>query len=136
MVTVLAVGATLLYTLALIWKSAGGRQWATVGKVLVFVVLIIAGFWALTGRSPESARENLTPFFPGGTFGVLQAMGYTFITLQGFDLIAAVGGEVRDPGRTIPKAMFCRWQQLSQSTFHSFLLLLLWGPRPVNPLHP
>lgn len=34
-------------------------------------------------------------------------MGFTFIALQGFDLIAAVGGEVRDPSRTIPRAMLC-----------------------------
>ena len=32
-------------------------------------------------------------------------MGYTFIALQGFDLIAAVAGEVRDPKRTVPRAM-------------------------------
>ena len=45
-------------------------------------------------------------FFPFGAAGLFQAMGYTFIALQGFDLIAAVAGEVRDPGRTIPRAMF------------------------------
>ena len=33
-------------------------------------------------------------------------MGYTFIALQGFDLIAAVGGEVKRPEQTIPRAMF------------------------------
>jgi amino acid transporter len=33
-------------------------------------------------------------------------MGFTFIALQGFDLIAAVGGEVRQPAKTIPRAMF------------------------------
>ncbi len=32
-------------------------------------------------------------------------MGYTFIALQGFDLIAAVGGEVRDPARNLPLSM-------------------------------
>ena len=32
-------------------------------------------------------------------------MGYTFIALQGFDLIAAVGGEVKRPERNIPRAM-------------------------------
>jgi nucleotide-binding universal stress UspA family protein len=32
-------------------------------------------------------------------------MGYTFIALQGFDLIAAVGGEVRNPSRTLPRAI-------------------------------
>ena len=33
-------------------------------------------------------------------------MGYTFIALQGFDLIAGVAGEVRDPKRTVPRAMY------------------------------
>jgi nucleotide-binding universal stress UspA family protein len=37
---------------------------------------------------------------------LFQAMGYSFIALQGFDLIAAVGGEIRDPQRTVPRAMF------------------------------
>jgi nucleotide-binding universal stress UspA family protein len=32
-------------------------------------------------------------------------MGYTFIALQGFGLIAAVGGNVKQPGRNIPRAM-------------------------------
>jgi hypothetical protein len=32
-------------------------------------------------------------------------MGFTFIALQGFDLIAAVAGEIKDPGRNIPRAM-------------------------------
>ena len=32
-------------------------------------------------------------------------MGLTFIALQGFDLISAVAGEIKDPERTIPRAM-------------------------------
>ena len=37
--------------------------------------------------------------------GLIQAMGYTFIALQGFDLIAAVGGEVRQPDKNLPRAI-------------------------------
>jgi amino acid transporter len=81
-------------------------MWATVGKVVVFVVLIAAGLWALTDEPPSSVAGRLTPFFPGGPIGLLQAMGYTFIALQGFELIAAVGGEVRNPRGIIPRAMF------------------------------
>ena len=102
----LAIFATAAYALLLFRKASGGGMWATVGKVVVFVVLIAAGFWALFGESRSGIAERLTPFFPGGSIGLFQAMGYTFIALQGFDLIAAVGGEVRDPRRTIPRAMF------------------------------
>ena len=38
-------------------------------------------------------------------FTSFEAMGFSFIALQGFDLIAAVGGEIRNPARNIPRAM-------------------------------
>ncbi len=59
-----------------------------------------------TDTSPVEALNRLSPFYVAGPVGLLQAMGYTFIALQGFDLIAAVAGEVRDPGRTVPRAMY------------------------------
>jgi amino acid transporter len=104
-VTALAVAATLVYTAMLCWTSAGGGQLANVGKVLVFAVLIAGGLWAMAGRSPASLGQALSPFFAEGAAGLFQAMGFTFIALQGFDLIAAVGGEVRAPERNIPRAM-------------------------------
>ncbi len=105
-VLALALFATAGYALLLSRKTGGGAMWATVGKVVVFLVLIVAGLWAVTKEPAPSLVERLTPFFPGGSIGLFQAMGYTFIALQGFDLIAAVGGEVRDPRRVIPRAMF------------------------------
>ncbi len=105
MLTALAIGATLLYTLNLTRQSSSGGQWVNVGKVAVFGVLIAGGLWVLVGQPDEAVNNKLTPFFPGGIGGLIQAMGYTFIALQGFDLIAAVAGEVRDPGRVIPRAM-------------------------------
>ncbi len=101
----LAAGATALYAVGLTRKSTGGGNWPNIGKILAFAILIGGGFWAIAGRSPESVRQHLTPFFPGGASGLFRAMGYTFIALQGFDLIAAIAGEVREPARTIPRAM-------------------------------
>ncbi len=86
-------------------KSGGGGQWANVGKVIAFAVLIGGGLWMMSRDSVPNLKAHLTPFFSGGVAGLVQAMGFTFIALQGFDLIAAVGGEIRRPERTIPRAM-------------------------------
>ena len=102
----LAVGAVVFYSVGMMRRSAGGGQGATVGKVVLFAVLIAGGIWALRGRSVASMRANMSPFFPGGALGLFQAMGYTFIALQGFDLIAAAAGDVRNPARTVPRAIF------------------------------
>ncbi len=102
-----------------------GRQWATVGKVIVFGVLIAGGRLVL-GRAPAAGVSGkLTPFFPGGGTGLVQAMGYTFIALQGFDLIAAVGGEIRDPRHTVPPAMLY--------SLGAALAIYLPFPRPAAP---
>ena len=101
-----ALLATGCYTLSLIRRLGGQGDAATFGKVLVFAVLLAAGGWVWIGTSPGEAVSRLSPFYVAGPLGLLQAMGYTFIALQGFDLIAAVTGEVRDPGRTVPRAMY------------------------------
>ncbi len=101
----LAIAATLSYTISLVWKSAGGGQWANIGKIAVFAILIACGLWAMRGQSTAEIGQSLRPFFAEGATGLFQAMGFTFIALQGFDLIAAVGGEIREPERVIPRAM-------------------------------
>ena len=101
----LACGAMILYTLLLMFRSGGGGKWENIGKLVVFSILIILGFWALRDRTAFEVQQSLSPFFANGASGLFQAMGYTFIAVQGFDLIAAVGGEVRQPQRNIPRAM-------------------------------
>jgi amino acid transporter len=101
----LALAAVAFHSLGLLRRPAGGGQLATVGKLVVFGALIAAGLWAMLGQPEGANAERLRPFFAGGAGGLLQAMGYTVIALQGFDLVAAVGGEVRDPVRNVPRAM-------------------------------
>ncbi len=104
-VTGVAVATTVLLTIGLMRKAASGGQWVNVGKVFVFAVLILGGLWAIAGQPLVDTGQALRPFFTAGFGGLVQAMGYTFIALQGFDLIAAVGGEVRAPTKTLPRAM-------------------------------
>jgi amino acid transporter len=105
-VMLLACAAAGVLSVGLVRRAGGGGPWLNIGKVLVFSVLIAGGLWKLVGEPPAEVREDLTDFLPAGGLGLVTAMGYTFIALQGFDLIAAVGGEVKDPRRTIPRAMF------------------------------
>lgn len=103
-----ALGALSLYTLHLLRSAAGADRWTTGGKLVVFGILILGGLWALLSEPPslEQLNARVTPFLAQGATGLAQAMGYTFIALQGFDLIAAVGGHVKRPERNIPRAMF------------------------------
>jgi amino acid transporter len=101
------IAATLAVTVctAALSKSTGsGGSWINVLKILVFGILIAGGFWAWFRDAPPVAMR-LTPFLPLGMVGLLQAMGYTYIALQGFDLIAAVAGEVKEPRRVLPRAI-------------------------------
>jgi len=104
--TFLAVSATAGYSLLAVRRSEGGGQFETVGKLIVFAILLAAGLAALGFAPSGTVQKGLSPFFENGAGGLLTAMGFTFIALQGFDLIATVGGEVKDPERNIPRAMF------------------------------
>ena len=106
----LQTGTALLVTLCVAlalarWGAVGGVA-ANLGKVLVFGVLIAGGLAAYVQRPIESLG-SLVPFLPdAGGAGVFAAMGLSFIILQGFGNIAAVAGQVQDPVRTVPRAMF------------------------------
>ncbi|QDV04888.1 Inner membrane transport protein YbaT [Planctomycetes bacterium Poly30] len=104
MLLLTALVATLASALVLVRSTGGGGSAVSVAKVAVFAVLILGGAWVGLRTMPP-AVERMTPFFPGGASGFFQAMGYTFIALQGFDLVAAVAGEVKDPRKTLPRAM-------------------------------
>jgi len=103
-VVLLASAATVLYSMNLLRKSGGGGNLETIGKVVIFVLFILFGLWALAFAEPADSKP--TEFFFHGAPGLFEAMGFTFIALQGFDLIAAVGGEVKEPKRNIPRAMY------------------------------
>jgi len=104
--TILAVIAVLYYLFTLTrGAGGGGGQWINTAKMGVFLVLIFGGIPALFRAPAGTVSKALQPFFHYGPEGMLAAMGFTFIAFQGFDLIAAVSGEIKDPGQTIPKAM-------------------------------
>ncbi len=101
----LAMLVTLATSLALIIKGSGGGKWTNIAKLIVFGILVVSGLTFAVQQPVADTRVALTPFFENGFSGLCAAMGYTFIALQGFDLIAAVGSDVRNPAKNIPRAM-------------------------------
>lgn len=105
-VVLLAAGATSYYVVMLIRHVSGGGQWSNLAKLGIFAVLILGGAVAMLFRPWADTTAGLSPFFTGGMSGLVHAMGVTFVILHGFEVIAAVGGEIKDPSRVIPRAMF------------------------------
>ena len=57
------------------------------------------------GVSVPSQPIAASTLFEGGAFGILQAAGLLFFAFAGYARIATMGEEVRDPSRTIPRAI-------------------------------
>jgi APA family basic amino acid/polyamine antiporter len=97
----LAVGAVVVFT-ALNWFGVRRSSrvnllivLASVGSLLLFVAVGAASF----------DRANLTPFAPEGWRSVLRAAALLFFAYTGYARVATLGEEVKDPGRTIPRAI-------------------------------
>jgi APA family basic amino acid/polyamine antiporter len=96
----LAVVALTALTMAGVEKSA----WAT--RVIVVVVLAVLAAVIVAGlTSPTASTAHLTPFPGAGLHGILQSAGLLFFAFAGYARIATLGEEVRDPRRTIPRAI-------------------------------
>lgn len=76
----------------------------TVLKVIILAIFIASGLIAIF-RNPEYLSK-FQPFNPEGFGGILIAMGLTFIAFEGYEIIVQAGEEVKNPRRTIPKAVF------------------------------
>jgi basic amino acid/polyamine antiporter, APA family len=74
---------------------------ATVALVLASLAFVVAA--ALAGGDPAASR--LTPLGGSGGYGILQGAGILFFAFAGYARIATLGEEVRNPERTIPRAI-------------------------------
>ncbi|MFC7340536.1 APC family permease [Saccharopolyspora griseoalba] len=81
----------------------GITRTAAVTRVLLAVVLVVLVLFA--AASLPAASTGGHAWSPQGPLGVLQAAGLIFFAFAGYARIATLGEEVRDPARTIPRAI-------------------------------
>jgi APA family basic amino acid/polyamine antiporter len=98
-----AVGAVALLTAANcrgITRTAGLARLLVAGSVLALLAVVVA---IAAGGGADAS--NLRGGVHGGAYGVLQSAGLLFFAFAGYARIATLGEEVRDPERTIPRAI-------------------------------
>jgi APA family basic amino acid/polyamine antiporter len=98
-VAVAVVAALTAVNLVGVQKSA----WLT--RVIVAVVLAVLAAVIITGLGAHSGPAAGAGGSSPSAGGVLQAAGLLFFAFAGYARIATLGEEVRDPSRTIPRAI-------------------------------
>ncbi|MED5464973.1 MAG: amino acid permease, partial [Myxococcota bacterium] len=78
-----------------------------VSQVQTYVVaLALTGLLLLILASlPQIRVENFAPFFRKGFFGFSETVAFVFVSYAGVTKVAAIAGEVRDPGKNLPRAI-------------------------------
>jgi basic amino acid/polyamine antiporter, APA family len=102
--------AALLAVLALTAANYRGiTRTARLARVLVAasllaLAIVVAAIWS-GGEAGTSRLGGASSLGAGGAYGVLQAAGLLFFAFAGYARIATLGEEVREPSRTIPRAI-------------------------------
>jgi APA family basic amino acid/polyamine antiporter len=100
------VVVTVLNTAGVRWTARGA--YALVGGTCtVLLVVVLVGLFGAGGSDVASAAtpEADTVAMRGGVLGVLTAAGLVFFAFAGYARIATLGEEVRDPDRTLRRAI-------------------------------
>lgn len=100
-VAVTAVAAVTAVNLRGVRKTAAVTRWLVVVTLAVLALVALVG---LFGGAFQLARLGDSAGGAGGA-GVLTAAGLLFFAFAGYARIATLGEEVREPARTIPRAV-------------------------------
>ncbi|MBO9554430.1 MAG: APC family permease [Cellulomonas sp.] len=84
----------------------GVERTARVGRVIVVLTLATLTVVVVAALGGGTASgDHLLPFPGADARGILQSAGLLFFAFAGYARIATLGEEVRDPARTIPRAV-------------------------------
>jgi APA family basic amino acid/polyamine antiporter len=92
-------GLIVLFLLNIRGLSEAGKLEAglVVSKVLILLAFIAVGFIHINA-------SDFTPFFTAGTGGLLKGMTMVFFAYIGFQVVALMGGEIKESSRNVPLA--------------------------------
>jgi len=83
----------------------GVKETGRTETVLVMILLALLGIFTFWGLSTSQGNRPLELSAPGGFLGVLRASAFIFVVYLGGEAIAVAQAEVKNPGKTIPRAI-------------------------------
>jgi basic amino acid/polyamine antiporter, APA family len=83
-------------------EAAGTNNVLVVLKIIALIIFIAVGAYFLFSHG---ASGNYQPFFPTGISGVLSGAAIIFFAYVGVNTITTMAEEVKDPARTLPRAI-------------------------------
>lgn len=98
---VAVVVVMLFLMLNLIGSAAVGK---VEGLIVAFKLLILLAFVAVTAFSIDPAMLAPSEWKPASSIAF--SVGVTFLAFEGFGLITNAAGSMKDPGRTVPRAIY------------------------------
>lgn len=97
-----AIGAVVGLTAV---NLLGVQKTALLTRVIVALVLAALAVVVVAALTADPSVDKVGSLSDGGLRGVLEAGGLLFFAFAGYARIATLGEEVRDPRRTIPRAI-------------------------------
>jgi basic amino acid/polyamine antiporter, APA family len=107
-------------------EESGSFQNIMIGlELVVIVVYLVVGFFYIDAA-------NLEPFAPTGPSGIIATTGLVFVTFLGFEIIATVAEEVKNPGKNIPLTMIL--SVVSVTLLYVIVMIVSTGVVPFDEL--
>lgn len=96
-----SIAAVLILTIA----NYIGIKKAGILNLTIVSVTIISLLYLIVSGFPEIKKENFEPFAPFGISGIAEATALLFFAFTGYARIATLAEEVKEPEKTIPRAV-------------------------------
>ena len=102
---ILNLPAVLIVFAVMFVLARGVRETARANLVMVGVKLVILAFFIIVAFTTAFDADNLKPFSPHGTDGVVSAAAIIFFAYIGFDAVSTGAEEAKQPKRDLPLAI-------------------------------
>lgn len=97
--------AALLIIIFTLVNLKGTREAGTTAVVLGLTLLLVLGVYVVSGWLQGFRPNAFTPFMPNGIFATMTATAFLFVVYLGAEDIVIAQGEVKEPRKTIPRAI-------------------------------